>query len=119
MLVTHQTSSIDTSKLLERCMGNRGLADKVMLAFSISLPIERTMLQQAIDSNDLETVARTAHKLKGTALNMCADGLAEVAHQVEEAARAHQNDVVSQRWLELCLHMDAVREFILAKVSAQ
>ena len=98
--------SIDKSKLLERCMGNCALAEKLRVAFLSSLPNERNLLQDAIEMCDLSSVARIAHKLRGTASNMCAIPLSEAAHQIEQVARNNEIDLIAQRWLELNQHIE-------------
>ena len=115
MALTSLTSSIDTRTLLERCMGNSGLVAKLMNAFANTLPIEQCALQAAIEHNDLIAVARISHKLKGTAWNMCANSLAEIANLVEQAARAGQIDKVADRWIEISLQI----ENILDSISTQ
>ncbi len=93
--------SIDKVKLLERCLGNSALVEKLRIAFLSSLPSERHLLQDAIEICDLSSVARIAHKLRGTASNMCAIPLSEAAHQVERVARNNEIDLIAERWWDL------------------
>lgn len=111
--------SIDAGRLLERCMGNSDLAKRLMNVFMNTLPVEKSAIQGAINSSDMAAIARTAHKLKGTASNMCADGLAEFANAVEQAARADQADLVSQHWFDLSSQIDMVMESLFSKDSDQ
>jgi HPt (histidine-containing phosphotransfer) domain-containing protein len=81
------TQSIDRSKLLERCLGIEAFAEKIATAFVAKLPLERQALRAAIESSDWSLVARQAHRLRGSASNVCAQELSEAAEAVEEAAR--------------------------------
>ena len=92
---------IDSKSLLERCMGNFDLVNRLNSAFLSSLPIEKSALQHAVASKDLNAIVRISHKLRGTASNMCAMPVSVAAHQVELAARSNQIDLVAQRWTDL------------------
>jgi histidine phosphotransfer protein HptB len=81
------TKSIDRSKLLERCLGIEAFAEKIANAFVATLPSERQALRTAMESSDLSIVARQAHRLRGSASNVCALELSEAAEAVEAAAR--------------------------------
>jgi len=76
----------DRKGFLSRCMGNQTLATKLAGVFSDTLPKEQKALQSAIETNDLEEARRIAHRIQGTAKNVCANRLAEVAFHVENAA---------------------------------
>jgi two-component system sensor histidine kinase/response regulator len=47
-----------------------------------------TLIEQALDTNDLSTIQEAAHGLKGISRNMGADSLAQVAVDLEAACRA-------------------------------
>lgn len=78
--------TFDRMGFLSRCMGNQTLATKLAGVFSDTLPKELTALQSAIEANDLEEARRIAHRIHGTAKNVCAYRLAEAAFHVEHAA---------------------------------
>jgi len=92
---------IDRKNLLQRCMGNSALVEKLLSTFLDTLPSERNSLSEAIENNDLSSVSRIAHKLLGTASNMCAIPLSDAALEIEQAARNNQSDLVSKRWSDL------------------
>lgn len=79
---------IDLDELLERCLGNVELVQRVLQKFAERAPAELQRLQQALDENDLPTVARAAHLIKGIAGNLAAHRLHDLAAQLEEAAHA-------------------------------
>ncbi len=99
-------ASFDQNKLLERCMGNGALMQKLLMAFLKSLPIEKESLEEAVQSEDWSSVASISHKLRGTALNMCAMPLSDAALQVETAACAFQKDFVAHRCIDLNQHIE-------------
>ena len=81
------TTAIDRSKLLERCLGIDAFADKIATAFVATLPTERNALNAAIESSDWTQVAKQAHRLRGSASNVCANELSAAAEAVERAVK--------------------------------
>lgn len=83
----------DRGGFLSRCMGNQALAAKLVGVFLGTLPKEKHALESATATIDLDEVRRIAHRVQGTAKNICAVPLAEAAFLVENAAV--QRDVAS------------------------
>jgi HPt (histidine-containing phosphotransfer) domain-containing protein len=84
---------LDRGGFLSRCMGNQALATKLAGVFLGTLPKEQQALELAIETIDLDDVRRIAHRVRGTAKNICAVPLAEAAFLVEQAAE--QRNVAS------------------------
>ena len=105
---------IDRKNLLQRCMGNSALEEKLLGTFLETLPKEKNSLREAIENVDLSSVSRIAHKLRGTASNMCAVPLSAAALEVEQAARNNQHDLVSQRWTDLDIHFEKLMDALAA-----
>lgn len=104
----------DRGGFLSRCMGNQALATKLVGVFLGTLPKEQHALQSAIESTDLDEVRRIAHRVQGTAKNLCAVPLAEAAFLVEHAAE--QRDVAS-----LYTHLETLKkqaEAILGELAS-
>lgn len=83
----------DRGGFLSRCMGNQALATKLAGVFLSTLPKEQRALQSAFETNNLDEVRRIAHRVQGTAKNICAVPLAKAAFHVEHAAE--QRDLAS------------------------
>ena len=94
LLQLQKNGSIDRAQLLQRCLGIESFADKLASAFIASLPGERVVLRKAVDSADWAQVAKFAHRLRGSASNLCANGLSAAAEAVEKAARNELADSV-------------------------
>ncbi len=110
-------ASFDQIKLLERCMGNGALMQKLLVEFLKSLPIEKESLEEAVQTEDWSSVARISHKMRGTALNMCAKPLSDAALQVEIVARAIQMDLVEHRCIELNQHIEMLMNALTREAS--
>ena len=105
---------IDRESLLQRCMGNSALVEKLLSTFLDTLPSEKNSLSEAIEKDDLSSVSRIAHKLRGTASNMCAIPLSDAALEIEQAARNNQSDLVNQRWSDLDNHFENLMDALAA-----
>jgi HPt (histidine-containing phosphotransfer) domain-containing protein len=78
---------LDVEGLVNRCMGNIELAQRVLEKFRQRLPEELAELEEALRLGDVEKLARTAHRIRGSSATMSAEGLATAAAGVEDAGR--------------------------------
>lgn len=78
---------IDFSSLVYRCMGKADLAERLVQKF---VPLARQYaedVQRAVEQRDLAAVEQTAHRLKGTAANVSAEAVRQVAAELEALGR--------------------------------
>jgi HPt (histidine-containing phosphotransfer) domain-containing protein len=78
---------LDVQSLMNRCMGNIDLVRRVLGKFQQRLPAELAELEGAWKLDDLEQVARVAHRVRGSSATVSAEGLARAASAIEEAGR--------------------------------
>jgi HPt (histidine-containing phosphotransfer) domain-containing protein len=78
---------VDLDGLVNRCMGNIELAQRVLEKFRQRLPEELAELEEALKLGDMEKLARTAHRIRGSSATMSAEGLTSAAAGVEDAGR--------------------------------
>jgi len=72
---------------LNRFGGDEEFFKEMLREFLDSLPDSLTLLDKAAKTKDAKTVQRQAHKIKGTAMNLGAQGIADVALHLESAGR--------------------------------
>jgi HPt (histidine-containing phosphotransfer) domain-containing protein len=84
---------INLQSLKQRCLGNRKIAAKALGTFQNTTLAELSALSQSVRSGDARLAASSAHKIKGAAANVSAEGIRGVAAQIEQLARA---DAMSQ-----------------------
>ena len=101
-------------ELLERVMGDRSIALKVLAGFLGDFPVQLRRLAEQLQAGDTEGARRQAHKLKGAASTISAGALRAMALEVEEAARAGQLEGSHQ----VLLRMDAAFGQLKAVLSA-
>jgi two-component system sensor histidine kinase/response regulator len=78
----------DFHRLLQRCMGDRELLDRIIIKFAEQSAADLDRLEQSIAAGDTRQVERLAHGLKGAAANLSAARLRELAAEMEARARA-------------------------------
>ena len=86
---TSATASIpafDEGELLERLMGDRKLAQRLVTSFVQDAPAKLANLDRLIRAADCAGVRAAAHGLKGAAANLSARTLKDLAVQMQEAA---------------------------------
>jgi HPt (histidine-containing phosphotransfer) domain-containing protein len=76
---------IDLTGLLQRAGGDRALAVELVGLFEESVQVLLRDLRQAIAKGMAEAIVRAAHTLRGSALNLGAVRLVELARELEEA----------------------------------
>ena len=101
-------------ELLERVMGDRSVAGKVLTGFLKDFPVQLSCLAEQLKTGDAEGVRRQAHKVKGAAATISAGALRGMAHEVEEAARADRLEGSGH----VLLRMDAAFEQLKAVLRA-
>ena len=83
---------IDPDALLQRCMGQAGLADSLLNEFETTGLDGVQEIAAAVEKRDVSTVAETAHSLKGAAGILCATKLQQLAAEIEFAGRESRLD---------------------------
>ncbi len=79
---------LDCTTLLTFLNHDRELLRELVGLFKKNLPSAMTEMRKAIDSGDSNTLARTAHSLKGSSSNLAARALSQAALNLEHMGRA-------------------------------
>ncbi|MBN2007755.1 response regulator [candidate division KSB1 bacterium] len=78
---------INTVDVLDRLEQDQKLLFQIWKTFLNESPVYMEQLRLAIEQKDMQQVERIAHKLKGATANVGADGLRDVAWQIEQAGQ--------------------------------
>ncbi len=103
---------IKVDEFLDRCMGNIDLFDRMLDKFEEQVEINFTNLIEYLESEDVESVRRVAHTVKGMAANTSAVDLMVVAARVEELAKIGELDTVKNYMNELQSEIKKCLEYI-------
>ena len=82
------SNSFDNVAALEHVEGDRQLLDEIVRSFSHECPKTMSAIRTAIRAEDLPSVERAAHALRGSAGNLCAVEVTRTAEELENSARA-------------------------------
>jgi HPt (histidine-containing phosphotransfer) domain-containing protein len=99
----------DWDGLLYRLMGDEELSKEIIEDFLHHFPVNLEALKQSLDKNDGLQVKREAHVIKGSAGNVGAVVLQEIAEKIETAGRS--GDMVEAQLLftELNTQLDVLK----------
>lgn len=109
LLEHHDDSFVfpDEARLLKQCAGDPALVQELLALFGEGLEEAMKTLTRAIDSDDLEALRRTAHKLRGEAVTLDFWLLARQLQALE--SEAHTQDRQQLATLNQRLQMESQR----------
>jgi HPt (histidine-containing phosphotransfer) domain-containing protein len=93
---------IDFHGLLDRCMGNLELAERVLAKFEERFELDLLELERHLSGEDPQHVVSIAHRIKGSSANVSAEGLRQIAAEIEQLGR-------SQQYAEIPARMERLR----------
>jgi len=78
---------LDDQNLVERLMGDRELACRILRRFVADTPRQLVLLAEAVQGADAAAAHRAAHALKGAAANAGGARLSDTARRIEALAK--------------------------------
>ncbi|NBB95645.1 MAG: Hpt domain-containing protein [Planctomycetes bacterium] len=93
--MTGTPAAIDYDEALDRMDGDRDLLREMAELVLEDIPYQLTTMQQAMDADDSEALAKSAHSLKGAVANLAARSTQQAASDLEQAARVGDMDRVA------------------------
>lgn len=76
---------VDLPSLMNRCRGKGPLVEKLLSKLAEQLPQQLDAIRRTVEQNDLSSLAKLAHAVKGSAANLSADPLKRAAAELERA----------------------------------
>lgn len=110
--------SLNYDALLRRCMGNLQLAERVVDRFLNCFDQEFEQLSLALGNEDMPQLSKLAHRLKGSALTVSAERLADLLWQIEQLSNVGEVDSVVERVEELSLERDMIVRAVASRNDA-
>ena len=86
------TIPINVDEFLERCMGNTDLYTRMLDKFHEQVEIQFTEIVDLLEKQEVESIRRAAHTVKGMAANTSAVDLMKVASEMEDYAKQGELD---------------------------
>ena len=96
--IRREAEALDLLAALERLGGDRGLYDELVGVFKNECPGMAAEMRRAIDERDINTLARSAHTLRGSSSNLGAVAVAEAALELERLARSEELESAGEQF---------------------
>jgi two-component system sensor histidine kinase/response regulator len=103
---------INVETLQNRCMGNRKLAAKALSKFETLLAVDLGAIAQSIRDGNAKQLASSAHKIKGAAGNISAEGVRRIAAELEMLGKESRLETAEQSLENLCAEVDRFRNYL-------
>ena len=108
----------DREKLLNRCMGNDALVEKLITKFLGQLNDDLQMLGDGLSDNNAEEVVHAAHRIKGASANLSMESLRGILAEIENCARSQDIKGAAEGFHILNTEVLRVREHFDSKAFA-
>ena len=109
---------VDLDRLSEITMGDPELETELIVTFLADTAQRISELAEVIASGDAGSVGRTAHALKGSAGNMGANSLQDIAHRLEEIGKSGNIDKAQPAYESLRAEAERVKEYLSGYMQA-
>ena len=107
-----EDAAVDEDLLAELCMGDRSLADMLLVTLSEKLSGYVDSIRQSLVGGDGPAMAAASHRLKGAASNVGAVALADSGKQLEGLARAGELSGAAGLLDQLDNRANAFRDYV-------
>ncbi len=102
---------VDYGVLVDRCLGNAPLAQRLVAKFRAQVEIDLDALREAIASGSKDRTAFHSHRMKGAAANLSAEGIRSSAAAIESKAMSGDMSGMSEAVDHLEAAIRLLREF--------
>ena len=108
----------DRQAVLERCIGNTDLVEKLIAKFFEQLGGDISALESAISDSNEQQVVQSAHRIKGASANLSMDSLREIAAEIERNGSEGDLGAAAEGFRRLGAEIIQVQDYISFSKSA-
>ena len=108
--------TFDVAELRARCLGNEPLMRKILGKLESVLRHEYSQAEEAWQRLGFQSLATTAHRLKGTAANVGAEALSLLALEVEKAAKRNREEGLRELVTQLERGFESLRGVLVTLI---
>jgi len=106
----------DKPGMLERMMGDEGMAKVILEGFLQDTPEQIQALRECLAAGDVVVAERQAHSIKGSAANVGGEALRAVAYEMEKSGRAGDLNAMRARLGDLITQSGLLSDTITSDV---
>ena len=103
---------IDYDALVDRCIGNVPLAQRLVAKFRTQVVTDLDNLRDAIACGNKDMTVFHAHRIKGAAANLSAEGVRSAAEEVESLARSGDVSGMAKVFDSLESEINLIRKYV-------
>jgi len=107
----------DLPAALKRCMNNQAFLDRLLAKFIVKLEQDVAEIQRHIQDANPQKIAFVAHAIKGSAANLSAEAVRQVALAMEEAGKKNDFTNIPTLMQALIEQADRCREFVTSRME--
>jgi HPt (histidine-containing phosphotransfer) domain-containing protein len=89
-------TALDMMHALPRFGNDQEFFLSLLRDFIYSIPEKLSIMQSAVEQNDLPALSRQAHNLKGVAANFSAMELSYACHRLDQAGKGEDRELIQQ-----------------------
>ena len=115
---TKATSPIDVNSALERVGGDEAFLFELIQIYTEDFSEKFQRLQQAVESDDFETIRELGHNLKGSSANLSLIQLQHVSYDMEESGKDRDLEKAKEALLLLDQEFQRLQDYLAQKNNA-
>ncbi|MGK7902408.1 MAG: response regulator [Hormoscilla sp.] len=116
-VVAREESIIDCDRLQEIAGGDRELELELLQIFVEDVQVYLAEAKQALAETDAMVIAKKAHQIKGSTLNMGVNFMPEIAEKLEDQAKASNLLLAAELLTELEQMLKRVEDFMTSRLQ--
>ncbi|HPO50293.1 MAG TPA: Hpt domain-containing protein [Spirochaetota bacterium] len=101
------------NELLDRFMGEKDVVDDVIRVFISKIDKQFEVIEENINTLDIDKVRFEAHNIKGGALNLSANLFGQEAKNLEEACKKNRKDKLGAIFSELKMQFENFKKELI------
>ncbi|MBN2011375.1 Hpt domain-containing protein [candidate division KSB1 bacterium] len=105
------TIVVDEEGGLRRLGGDREIYNELMDLFIDNAETQMQQLEAAVANNELDSIEKLAHSIKGAAANLGIMAVQETAQVLEQIGREKRGDDVDETYHQLVHEMERFRQY--------
>ena len=102
---------VDEEGGLRRIGGDKEIYDELMELFIDNAETQMEQLKSAVENNEIDSIERLAHSIKGAAANLGVMIVQETANDLEQIGREKNIDAVDEKYEQLVHEMDRFKNY--------
>ena len=106
----------DKDEIIEKYLGEKEIVIDVLKVFTAKVENQLKIIMNAIDSNEFDKIKFEAHSIKGSAYNITAKNLGDIAFSMEKAAKDFDIDKIKSDYELMKENFNKLKEILSSTI---